>query len=581
MFKRARLSPLAALTLILLAFAGSCGGGDGDTVTIPPGSNPDTVPEVQVQVVDHIFRNGALSDLNLDGDPIFSIIASATSSLDIAIPLLNRQEVVGALLNEAASGTSIRIVTEKAFFDNPQYRPFYDQLLDVTKNSGNIQVHTDDDGEPRMMHSRFMVIDQARVVTGSYNWESTASSNTFGDVISILNTGVAAAFSNQFNQMFVEGLFGVNKRDDTQHSFLVGSGSGLLEVHFGPTDRPRDLIKSEISQSNTVFTAVQQYKDFDLAGFQLGYVSNPDNTLGVWINDILGGDQEENAVYGAFTDYVFGGDANGKMIINGPVTLEDGFENVNAMNHKLMIANHGASNGTPAVIFSTGNYSEAAFTLNDEVMLIMRGTGLLRKYWSGVSLLNGLPPERIQSVSDFKEFDAIVAMFPQAAAGGDGNPMRDLADMPTGIIFGKVSNFEPIITIQNTDGTLTELAIGLRFGINADLLFDGGQFPDPATDPFFEAEDEEWWLPLGNNDYFMRSETLNPDSRYLLVVPAGEVQVMTQVLLEDDSVATQFEPSIETFDIGPGAVREIDLKINQAAQTDGQIGSGGGGGGRG
>jgi hypothetical protein len=65
----------------------------------------------------------------------------------------------------------------------------------------------------------------------------------------------------------------------------------------------------------------------------------------------------------------------------------------------------------------------------------------------------------------------------------------------------------------------------------------------------------------------------------MLIVPAGEVQVMTQVLLDDNSVATQFEPSIETFTIGPGAVREVTLKINQAASDNNQAGAGGGGGG--
>src|SRR5262249_1210565 len=150
------------------------------------------------------YRNADWSGDNLDLDPIFSLIASASASLDVAFTSINREDVVTALLSEAKSGTRIRIITEKAFYDDPTSKPFYDQLEDPALNGGNITVRTDKEGLPREMHDRFLIIDQARVVTGSYNWESESSDRTFGDVVTILNTNVAAAFTDQFNQMFVE-----------------------------------------------------------------------------------------------------------------------------------------------------------------------------------------------------------------------------------------------------------------------------------------------------------------------------------------------------------------------------------------
>ena len=55
-----------------------------------------------------------------------------------------------------------------------------------------------------MMHARFMVIDHARVITGSYPWESVACEHTFGDVISILNTGIAAAFTRNSTRCLLD-----------------------------------------------------------------------------------------------------------------------------------------------------------------------------------------------------------------------------------------------------------------------------------------------------------------------------------------------------------------------------------------
>ena len=103
---------------------------------------------------------------SLTVDPIPGIIASARTSLDVALPRINRQEIVNQLVSAAARGVQVRIVTEKGYYDDNTYKPFYNQLEDATKNGGNLAIVTDDEGLPRQMHSRFIIVDQSRVVTG-------------------------------------------------------------------------------------------------------------------------------------------------------------------------------------------------------------------------------------------------------------------------------------------------------------------------------------------------------------------------------------------------------------------------------
>ncbi len=556
---------LAALCMVTMMMG--CGGG-GDDVTTP--GDRDTllpeqlVPEIQVQIVDHQYRVPGLSDENLDPDPIRSIIASATSSLDIAVTRINRQEVVDALLTEAQSGTQIRIVTEKAYYDADNYAPFYAQLEDQTKNGGNIDIRTDEDGLPRLMHSRFMIIDNARVVTGSYNWETVNCEKTYGDVITILNTAVAAAFANQFNQMFVEGNFGVHKRNDTQHSFLVGAGNGLLEVYFGPGDQPRELLLSEVGQSANVTFAIQQFKDLVLAEYMLGWItSNPNNSLIALFNDFgPQGDFDENAVYDAFVGVIEDPDsAGGALYVNDLIDFSGTFNGYNVMNHKLMICDHAYSNQEWAVIFSTSNYSELGFTLNDEVMLIMRGVPLVSKYWRGLALSETLPPETLQLPGDVQEFDQLYAMWPYLAAENSAF-FRDFGDVPCGIVFGEVDNFRPTVTIQSGDGEFVDVDIDLGFAVEGSLYFTGDLY-GPMT-------------PTVDGDLFEESEVINPDHRYMLVVPAGEVTLTTIVLTRDGSVSELFQPDEITFNIGPGGVREVNLNINQAAEAGTTPGAGGG-----
>lgn len=566
-----------------------CGGG-GDSVTTPGSvNNPeDLIPEIQVQTVDHLFRNGSLSSENLDGDPIFNLIASATSTLDIAVTRIDRQDIVTALLNEAHSGTNIRIVTEKQFYDDPAYKVFYDQLEDATKNNGNIEIRTDLEGEPRLMQSRFLIIDQARVVTGSYNWESSGSDSTFGDVINILNTGVAAAFSNQFNQMFIEHNFGVHKRDDTQHSFLVGGGRGTLEVYFGPTDRPRDLIENEIESSTQVAFAAEQYKDVGLGNFMLNWLnSSADNTMIGMFQDIAQlGDDEENAVYTAFAGYA-GAPTGGPLYVN--LLIDAGnpnfgaFSDYNTMNHKMIFANRGLADNRPAIITSTANFSDLGFTANDQVTLIFRGLGLTNKFFRGINYAGSLPPSNLRDPEDSQEFDQLITMYPYAT-GPDSPFLRDLNRLPTALVYGSVSNFSPIVTVQDTSGggnnggqqNLQSIAIDLYFGIESPELFFGGVFPDPDIDAnTFTDADGNLLYRAPVDDPFVRSETLNPNHRFMMIVPAGDVVIHTFVESTDNTQIALFQPTQRRLTIGPGGVKEVNLTISQALDNSGNVGGGG------
>lgn len=575
-------SSLLMLLTVLIGLVGlaSCGGGD-DNQDVD--NNPNLVPDVSVQTVDHRYRTSTYSDANLNSDPIFALIASANSSLDVAATAIDRQEFVEALLQEARSGTQIRIVTEKAYYDDLTYKPFYDQLEDIDLTNGNIEVRTDEDGAPRIMHSRFMVIDQARVVTGSYNWESSRSSNTYGDVLTLNSTEIAAAFANQFNQMFIEGNFGVHKRDDTKHTFLVGSGNGIVEVYFGPNDQPLELLQNEIDASANVFFAIQQFKDTRLANGMLNWISSNENFNMVGMFNDIGalGDFEENAVYQAFADYaennanIRGGTmfvsdlAELNTFVSGtrfdPITQTEVPVQVNAMNHKLLYADRAFAGGAPSVTFTTGNYSTLGFDQNDEVMVIMRGSQLARKYWSGASLQNSLPPAGIDDASDIKEFDQLFVMHPMLSSAGS-EPFREFLPVSSGILIGTINNFSPTITIDDGSGEFNEIDIDVYFEIDGKYFFNDFEFE--ALSPFPEQD-----------DHFEENEALNPDHRFMMVVPAGDIILRTIVLDTDGSQSSRFQPTETEITIGPGGVREISLNINQSQDSLDQGGTGGGGGG--
>ncbi|MDQ3023209.1 MAG: phospholipase D-like domain-containing protein [bacterium] len=582
------LPVLAALLFVILVIG--CSNGDGGVDPPPPGGNglnPEQLaPEVQVQIVDMRYRTPTNTDEPLNSDPIPGIIASARSSLDIAMPRINRQEIVNQLLSAASRGVQVRIVTEKGYFDDNEYTPFYAQLQDPARNGGNLQIRTDLEGLPRQMHSRFIIVDNSRVVTGSYTWESADFNRTIGDVVSILSTAVAQAFLSQFNQMFSEAHFGNQKVDNIQHTFALGGGQAILEVYFGPVDSLRSHIQDEIESSGNTRIAIQQFNDLGMANFLGQWIaSNSNRHLELIINNVRGAatDTNDNLVYNFFRDYTRNpADGSGRLVLSGmavetgPITdILEPYVNFTTMNEKLIFADHALTDNIPAVMTTTANFTAQGLDQNDEVLLILRGAPLVNKYirgpyrdenglnrW-GINHQSVLPPASLRNAVDLQELDQLALMFPYISSDATDS-FRQFSQFPSALIVGEISNFRRRISIQTAEGESEELEI------DAQMLIYGTTFSGQTI-----AEDEA--VPLGDTttgEGFVENENLNPDHRFMQVLPAGTWTLQTVVLV-DGEADSRFTPTETRFTIGPGGVRQLTLTINQAVNID--TGSGGGG----
>ncbi len=58
------------------------------------------------------------------------------------------------------------------------------------------------DGNPGLMHHKFMVVDDVIVVTGSYNWSRAAEESNDENVVAILSEDVAKLFADEFERMW-------------------------------------------------------------------------------------------------------------------------------------------------------------------------------------------------------------------------------------------------------------------------------------------------------------------------------------------------------------------------------------------
>ncbi len=589
--KLARIFGLLVLGLLVAAafWVTGCGGGNGGTPQPPDIVDPDVpgpaqpiftgridlVPEVEVRFVDRNLRSERLSDNPLSEDPIFEAIGQATRSLDIAVLRINRQEFVEALLRQSET-VKIRIVTEKFYYDSPIYKPFYEQLEDPTKNHGNIEIRTDNEGSPRMMHARFIIIDGARTVVGSYDWAASGARNTIGDFVILKDSRIAAAFRNQFEQMFTERLFGNEKRNVTQHTWQVGGGYGRVDVYFGPTDDLRSRIQTEIEASTNIAFNVKEFADIDLANFILNWSLGANRWSGegrnmiALINDIgIQTTPEEQAIYRALIGRIVGNaDVQGnESLTDSSINSSNPFP-VTVSNHKFIVCDRDeVSQGVdpPSVITGSANWTGSSFDFNDEVIVVLTGAPVVGKYTGYI--VPFAPDWRAYGTDirpeDFGELTANYLAYPNAVSPGGA---LEVHQVPFAAVYGSISNFKREVLLGVGDGTTPP--------------------PSMQVDVVFQISGKTYLDKLDymgfNIDNFDVSEVFNPNKMYIIFVPAGEVTISPILTDSGGTPIPGANNPTYKLDVGPGGVRRLDMSVGSPpADTGGGSGGGGGGGGSG
>ena len=149
-------------------------------------------------------------------------IDATRSSLDVAVYHLRDEGVLAALDRACRRGVEVRLLVE----DDGSRPTALPDCVRLTL-----------DGNDRLMHHKFAVLDDASVWVGSANWTSTSFYDDANNAVIIRDEAIAEAFRHEFGQMVVSGDYGRAKRDVHPERFTLNDQS--VEIHFGPEDDPR------------------------------------------------------------------------------------------------------------------------------------------------------------------------------------------------------------------------------------------------------------------------------------------------------------------------------------------------------
>ena len=243
----------SCLTTLLLNLA-ACGGGN--TTPTNPEENPSENQLIQPKDIQTYFNYP--SPLNPASDleqVILDFINAAEISIDLAVYDLDMESIATALAEAHNQGIKVRIVTDEdnlgtenqaaySLLDQHQV-PWIDDTADGSKGSG-------------LMHNKFIIVDQTRVLTGSTNFTHSGihgdldeaghyqGTGNVNNIVTIESPALAEIFTNEFNQYWGDGpggeldsKFGLSKVDHSVQTIFTETDGIQIDVQFSPQSKTK------------------------------------------------------------------------------------------------------------------------------------------------------------------------------------------------------------------------------------------------------------------------------------------------------------------------------------------------------
>lgn len=128
-------------------------------------------------------------------------VAAATSTVDLAIYTFTSENIQNALLDAQTRGVDVRVI-----MDASQTYTISDQLTVLGRLSdGGVETRTGDGFGGGILHDKFMVVDLATVLTGSYNYTRSANESNDENLVVLADPNLARAYDDAYQEIWDRG----------------------------------------------------------------------------------------------------------------------------------------------------------------------------------------------------------------------------------------------------------------------------------------------------------------------------------------------------------------------------------------
>lgn len=301
---------------------------------------------------------------------LVELLDRATTSIDLAIYDFDLDDVAQALARAAQRRVRVRMVTDTDTLENTRDEAI--QAAFARVRAAGIPIV--DDQRQDIMHDKFVVVDAEWVLTGSWNFTDGDTYHLNNNQFIARSRELAANYTAEFEQMFVQRRFGGSKTTVAPHPrFSIGGTA--VENYFAPADHVADRLVEAINRRSR---ASLYFLAFSFTHDGLGQA-------------MISRARDGATVQGVFETTGSNTPASefGKLKREGLDVYQDG--NPWVMHHKVIIMDE------QSVAFGSFNFSANADRGNDENLLIVDDARLAQAFkaeYDRVLTLARNPPVR-------------------------------------------------------------------------------------------------------------------------------------------------------------------------------------------
>jgi phosphatidylserine/phosphatidylglycerophosphate/cardiolipin synthase-like enzyme len=318
----------------------------------PPASGPSVLDTGLVQV---FFTTPSLVYPDVPerrpSSPLLQAVVAdvdaARRSVDLAVFDLDIGALGEALVRAKQRGVQVRVVLDSENLIAPEMSALAGKL----EHAG---VALRFDRRSPFMHNKLIVVDEALVWTGSWNFTENDTFRNNNNMLRIVSRRVANAYAAEFAQLF-GGRFGTTKARTERAAYRVGPAT--MAVYFSPGSGAAEDVAVLVSSArrSVVFLA------FSVTNGPIAEALAERAAAGVAVRGVV----ERKNVRGI-------GSVFGALQAGGVDVLEDG--NCYFLHHKLIVIDD------RLVISGSYNFTASAERENDENLLVIADAGLARAY---------------------------------------------------------------------------------------------------------------------------------------------------------------------------------------------------------
>ena len=159
--------------------------------------SPDATPLKQLRIGDVLIENYFASEEDV-ASLLANVVAEAESEILFMAYSFTQEDIGEAMLARAEQGVTLRGIFETTGSETPfSYFP-------VMRDAGLSGVSVRQDGNPRLMHHKVIIVDRRVVVFGSFNFSGNANDSNDENVLIVHDPEFTSFFVEEFNLLWEE-----------------------------------------------------------------------------------------------------------------------------------------------------------------------------------------------------------------------------------------------------------------------------------------------------------------------------------------------------------------------------------------